>query len=119
MNKKIDLFTKPSTMKNEDYNIVESNIIPINISIINNQKIKVIKKLYNTNNIDNEAIIIASKELKKKLSKDEEILSKKVLKKSEKNSKIEVEVFFKVKENITDYLDISNINIEELNTVRE
>ena len=114
-NKKIDLFTKPSTMKNEDYNIVESNIIPINISIINNQKIKVIKKLYNTNNIDNEAIIIASKELKKKLSKDEKILSKKVLKKSEKNSKIEVEVFFK----ITDYLDISNINIEELNTVRE
>jgi len=41
------------------------------------------------------------------------------LKKTINNSKIEVEVFFKVKENITDYQDISNIDIEELNKKEE
>ena len=35
------------------------------------------------------------------------ILSKKVLKKALKNSKIIVEIFFKVRENITDYKKIS------------
>ena len=63
--------------------------------------------------IDEIAISTAEKELKKKLKKDEEVIDKKTLKKIKKNSKIEVEVFFKVKEDITDYLDISDVNIEE------
>ena len=37
------------------------------------------------------------------------------MKKQRKNSKIEIEVFFKVKENITNYVDISNANIDEMN----
>ena len=53
--------------------------------------------------------------MKKRLSNNEEIITKKVLKKELKNSKIKVEIFFKVKENITSYLDISDINIEEEN----
>ena len=45
--------------------------------------------------------------MNKSLRKDEEILSKKVLKKSINNSKIEIEVFLKVKEDITSYQKIN------------
>ena len=53
--------------------------------------------------------------MKEQLTDGEEVLMKKVLKKQEKNSKIEVEVFIEKKENITDYVDISNIDINTLN----
>ena len=36
------------------------------------------------------------------------------MKKSDKNSKIVIDIFFKVKEDITDTENIENINIEEL-----
>ena len=51
----------------------------------------------------------------KRLKDDEHIISKKVLKKNEFNSKIEIEVFFKIEENITDYQSIEELNIEEMN----
>ena len=53
--------------------------------------------------------------MKKILKKDKELLSKKVLKKTLNNSKIEVEVFVKAKEDITDFFDISSFNIENMN----
>ena len=101
------------------YNIIDSRIIPISIGTSKYQEIKEIKSIYTLNNIDEIAISTAEKELKKKLKKDEEVIDKKTLKKIKKNSKIEVEVFFKVKEDITDYLDISDVNIEELNKKEE
>ena len=55
----------------------------------------------------------------KDLKEGEELLMKKVLKKQENNSKIEVEIFIKKKENITDYVDISNIDINSLNNKEE
>ena len=53
------------------------------------------------------------------MKSDEKIISKKVLKKEEKNSKIEVDIFLEVEENITDYFDINNIPIEEMNKKEE
>ena len=50
---------------------------------------------------------------------NEEILGKKVLKIVENNSKIEVEVFVKTKENITAYQEITDLNIEELNKMNK
>ena len=50
---------------------------------------------------------------------EEEVLSKKVLKKEEKNSKIIIDVFVRTKENITGYQDISKIDINELNNKKE
>ena len=58
------------------------------------------------NNCDNDAIKLAEEKLLLKLGKEDSILTKKVLKKELKNSKIIVEVFFKVKEDITSYKDI-------------
>ena len=101
------------------YNIIDSKIIPINIGTSKYQEIKENKIIYSINNVDEIAISTAEKEIKKKLKKDEEVIDKKVLKKIKKNSKIEVDVFIKVKEDITDYLDITNVNIEELNKKEE
>ena len=117
--KNINIGNKLSTYKKYVYNIIDSRIIPISIGTSKYQEIKEIKSIYTLNNIDEIAISTAEKELKKKLKKDEEVIDKKTLKKIKKNSKIEVEVFFKVKEDITDYLDISDVNIEELNKKEE
>ena len=111
--KDINIGNKLSTYKKYVYNIIDSRIIPISIGTSKYQEIKEIKSIYTLNNIDEIAISTAEKELKKKIKKDEEVIDKKTLKKIKKNSKIEVEVFFKVKEDITDYLDISDVNIEE------
>ena len=65
------------------------------------------------------AFKIATTELNKKLDNDEKVLKKKILKKIEKNSKIEVDVFVSVRENITGYQDITKINLEEMNKKEE
>ena len=62
---------------------------------------------------------LATNKLLDKLSEEDEIISKKILKKYEKDSKIEVEVFFRVKEDITDFVDISNIDITKENQQEE
>ena len=58
-------------------------------------------------NSSSETIKLATKKLEDRLDEQSMILSKKVLKKALKNSKIIVEIFFKVRENITDYKKIS------------
>ena len=60
-----------------------------------------------------EALKIADKKIRDKLKDGEEILTKKVLKKEVNNSKIRVEVFLKVKEDITSYQEINNINSQD------
>ena len=61
---------------------------------------------YKLNTINKKAIKIADNKMKGK-----NILSKKVLKKYQKNSKIIVDIFYKVKEDITDTESINNIDI--------
>ena len=109
--------TKNSLIK--EYNIIGSKFIPLNLLIEKRRKVSFLKKEYTYKEIDNKALSIAEKEIKKRLKEKEEILDKKVLKKKKKNSKIIVEVFFKLKEEISEYVDISNINIEELNKETE
>ena len=119
LNKKIDLHRKMKNYKEYNTTIVNSYFIPISISYTKYRETNIIKKIYDINNVDEIALRLAENKIKKKLKEDECLLNKKVLKKTIKNSKIEVEVFLKVKENIIDYQDISNINIEELNKKEE
>ena len=114
-NKDIDLHRKMNTYKENNSNIINSYIIPFNISFTKYRETKNIRKLYDINNVDDIALKLVESKIKSKLKEEECLLDKKVLKKTINNSKIEVEVFIKVKENITDYQDITNIDIEELN----
>ena len=117
--KNIELIKKYQTTKKTKYNILDNKTIPLEISLIKNQEIKLLKKRLSTREIETTALKSATKEIKKKLNKDENIITKKILKKQEKNSTIVVEIFFKIKENITDYLDITNIDIEKENKKEE
>lgn len=119
LKKEYNFLNKFSTYQKKEYNIIESEILPINISLAKYIKTKETTKNLTIKTAEEKALEIATKEITKKLTKDEEILSKKVLKKTEINSKIKVEVFFKVKENITAYQDITDLNIEEMNKKEE
>ena len=69
--------------------------------------------------VEKKAFQEVEKEMKRRLNNDEIVLKKKLLKKREKNSKIEVDIFVSVKENITTYQDISKIDINEMNKKEE
>lgn len=109
-NKKISVpFSKDNkSYISEDSPILENNLIPIKLVLETKHEIEIIDKEYNMDNSSSEAIKLATKKLEDRLDEQSMILSKKVLKKTLKNSKIIVEIFFKVRENITDYKKISN-----------
>ena len=104
---------KYSMFEKSEYNIIESRIVPIKMGIAQYQKIKWNKKVFSAKELEEMALDLAEKKIQEGFQREEKVLLKKVLKKMEKNSKIEMEVFLKVKENITDYLDISLIEIQK------
>ena len=110
-----ELFNIFSNYKIHEYNIIESKIIPLKISFASYQEVDELKKTNTISNVDEKALTVAESRIIKTLSNDEKVLSKKVLKKTLKNSKIEVEIFISTEENITAYQDITNININDLN----
>ena len=110
-----NLFNKFSNYKINEYNIIESKIIPLKISFATYQEVEEKYKKNTLSNVDEKALSIAEERIIKELSNDEVVLSKKVLKKTLKNSKIEVEIFISTEEDITAYQDITNINIDDLN----
>lgn len=114
-----NFLNKFQTFQKDEYNIIESKIIPLKFSLAKYTKTKEQTKNITMTNADEEAIKLATKKIEKQLKKDDEIISKKVLKKNEFHSKIKVEVFFKIKEDITTYQDISKLNIEEMNKKEE
>lgn len=115
----ITFFNNYKTFIKEQIPLISNTILPIGISFTKFYETKVTKKNYSLESIDKEAIKKASKALEDKLPDNAVVISKKVLKKAKNNSRIEVEVFIKVKEDITKYQDISNINIEELQQKEE
>ena len=115
LNKNYPLFNRYKYYKVKRKKILRSKLLPISINISKYLEINKIKRKYNLLNIDNIAINHATIKLKKRLDSKDKIITEKVLKKYRKNSKIVVDIFFKVKENITDTYNIENINIEEEN----
>lgn len=105
-NKNYTLFNKFSSYLRKTNKIIESNTFPISVNITKYLETKRIVKNYNIINIDKEINTLINNSLERRLSKDSSIITKKVLKKEEKKSKIIIEVFVKVKENITDTADI-------------
>lgn len=102
------------TYKSREYPILENNVLPIRIYYSEAMETNVIEKDFTIHNIDSFGLKIATEKLKNKIPKDSVIVTKKILKKQEKNSRIIIGVFFKVIE------DISEVKlIEEESYVRE
>lgn len=95
-----------------EFNILKNNYLPIKFTFDTQREVKIIDEYYTLENCDKKALLLAEESIKRKLNSDSEIISKKILKKTNKNSKIIIEVFFKVKEDITDTKDISDFNMD-------
>ena len=110
----IDVFNKSYSLRKNysDYYLQKKNtfikekIFPYKVSIQKRRKTKVTKQKLTSKMAIKKAEKLAERKIKDKLSKDEYIINKKTLNFKEKDSKIEVDVFFKVNENITDYKDV-------------
>ncbi len=83
--------------------LVKDKIFPFEISMEKQRKTKVNKQVLSTQEAIKKAEETAEKKVRSFLDIDEYIISKKTLNFTSNNSKIKVDVFFKVYENITDY----------------
>lgn len=86
--------------------LTKSKVFPFSIRIEKQRKTKVKNQKYSIKEATLKAEELAEEKLKTKLSLDEKIISKKTLNFKANDSKIELGVFFKVYENITDYKDV-------------
>lgn len=119
LNKTYHFFSHYDTYQKKSVSILKSRILPIQLLFSTYLETEVVDEEYTLENIDEKALLLADKKIAQKLSKDDTVISKKILKKYEKDSKIIVEVFFRVKEDITDTVSIEDINIEEENQKEE
>ena len=83
--------------------LISDKIFPFEISVEKQRKTKIIKQTLSASEAVEKAQEVAEKKILLSLDKDEYIISKKILNFSADDSKIKVDVFFKVYENITDY----------------
>ncbi len=93
------------------YPIFKSGAFPFSLSFGTIQKVKLITTHYDLESGTKEGMRLASEKLKVKLDKNSEVTYQKVLKKEKKGSKIYVEVFFKVKEDIVGYESLENVDL--------
>ena len=113
-NKRFILFDKSKfgLVKYIDYPIISSNLLPISFN-----KTKIIEQkddtyFYTYQEALDKGLRLAKEKLVHDLKGDSKILFQKKLKLYEENSTINIEVFFKVYEDITDYKKIDERNVE-------
>jgi similar to stage IV sporulation protein len=81
--------------------LIYNKLLPIEIIKENQQEIRVIKRIYSKEEAIEKAKDLAYEKMKTKLTDNEKILSQKTLKIEQKSSRIIVEIFFKVYEDIS------------------
>lgn len=112
-------FKPYKTYESSNITLLENRLLPMSFNYSKVKETKEITKRYTGTKGEKEALKLAEKNLKKKLSVNDSIISKKILKKTEKDSKIIVDIFFKVKEDITDTVNIDNIDITKQEGVKD
>ena len=121
----LHLFSSSFGLGTKDYQIrkqtpiLKSSMLPFSLSYEEVIPIKTTLKHYNLITGEQRGISLATEKLKLKLQNSSEITYQKVLKKEQKGSKIYIEFFFKVKEDITAYQSIENLDLELENKKQE
>ena len=93
-------------------------LLPISINLTKKEEVKTTDIDFSENYEENIKPLAVEK-LKNKLGNDIKILSEKVLKREENTDRIDIEIFFKVEEDITSYKSLKDFNIEEENNKLE
>ena len=95
----------------KEIKIVNSKIFPFEISMEKQRKTKTVKQKLSVEEARKKAIELTTSKIKARLKSDEYIISKKTLNFYAKDSKIVMDIFYKVYENITDYSNVDEIII--------
>ena len=111
LNKEIELFNfnKFKNKKVKSIPLLFSNLLPIRLEKQEQKEIKKIEFIYTEEEAVSAAINMAKEKIQSKLNDKEKVLSEKTLNIHENDSKIVVEIFFTVLENITEYEKIEEI----------
>ncbi len=96
---------------NKEKVIYYNKLIPFQLNLTKKEEIKIKQVTYQNKSSQKEIKQLAIKKLHQHLGNDIKILSINVLKKKVSADRIEVELFFKVEENITSYSSLENIDI--------
>ncbi|MDD2377269.1 MAG: sporulation protein YqfD [Bacilli bacterium] len=99
-------FNKYKTKKVTNQNILKHLYLPIGLVKQTQVETNVIDKIYTIEQAIDAAILVGRKKIEDKLNDNEYIIDEKQLKVNVKDSKIEVDIFYAVYENITGYQPI-------------
>lgn len=108
LNKKIELFNfDPFKSKNSNEKVIlKSKMLPLALLIDRQQKTEKTETINTIDSAINQAINVGREKILNKLNEEEYIISQKSLKIDVKSSKIIIDVFFVVYEDITNYQEI-------------
>lgn len=107
-------FSKYKHSKDTKNVLYKHPLLPISINLTKKEEVKTTDIDFSENYEENIKPLAVEK-LKNKLGNDIKILSEKVLKREENTDRIDIEIFFKVEEDITSYKSLKDFNIEEEN----
>lgn len=96
--------------------LIKEKIFPFSVRMEKQRKTKVKKEKLGTKEAIKKATKLAENKISVNLKDDEYIISKKALNFKQNKSKIEIGVFFKVYENITDFKDVDTSLLNKENT---
>ena len=111
-------FSKYKHSKDTKKVLYKHPLLPISINLTKKEEVKTTDIDFSENYEENIKPLAVEK-LKNKLGNDIKILSEKVLKREENTDRIDIEIFFKVEEDITSYKSLKDFNIEEENNKLE
>lgn len=114
LNKNIELFNKNKfkTKKIKEKNIISNNLLPISIVKQNQTETLEIQELLTIDEAIKKASDKGIEKIKNNLKEHEFIINYKILNTNIKENELELSMFFSVYENITEYQEITNENIE-------
>lgn len=117
MKKEVSLRKNYATNYLEHKNVlIKEKIFPFSVRMEKQRKTKVKKEKLGTKEAIKKATKLAENKISVNLKDDEYIISKKTLNFKQNKSKIEIGVFFKVYENITDFKDVDTSLLNKENT---
>lgn len=97
--------------------IWKHNLLPISLSFTKKSEVELININFK-DDLDS-VYSLASDKLKKRLGSDIKVIEQKVLKKEKNTDKMDIDIFYKIEEDITSYSSLKDFNIEEENKKNE
>lgn len=112
LNKSFDFFSSFKNRKVETNIILENYLLPIKLVLERQEEVKIVDQILTEEQVIDKAIEKGIEQMKMELETDEYILKNKVMKVDIKENVVSVDIFFAIYEDITDYTDIVEEEVE-------